>query len=98
MHKTVGYLGWSLTKVRSKKIEKTGIYLVKGTQNNQFNDGKTTCFFFNRELGSLIYQPSEWQHVVEVVDGLFYHLYNEDMSLFRYPIFRLVVGKQEQLN
>ena len=55
-------------------------------------------FFFNRELGSLIYELSEWQHVVEVVDGLFYHLHNEDMSLFRYPISKLVIGKQEQLN
>ena len=82
--------------MRSKKIKATGMCTIEGIQNNQFNDGYTK-WVFNRELLSPIYQPSEWRHAVGFVDGLFYHLDNEVMSLFQNPISRLV-GKQEQLN
>lgn len=44
-----------------------------------------------------MYKLSEWRHAVAVVNRLFYHLDNEDMALFEYPISRLV-GKQEPFN
>ena len=46
---------------------------------------------------SVVYQPSQWQHSVAVVNGLFYYLDNEDMALFGYPISRFL-GKREELN
>ena len=40
VHKTIGHLGWSCRKLKSKIIEEEGIYLVEGTQNNRFRVGK----------------------------------------------------------
>ena len=44
-----------------------------------------------------MYHPSEWRHVVGVVDEFFYHLDNEDVLFFQKTVSRLV-GKPEQLN
>ena len=65
------------------------MYLVEGIQNNKFYDG-TTTWSFNRELMSPVYNPSELQHAVVVEDRLLYHLDNKVMTLFSYPITRLL--------
>lgn len=82
VYKTVGYLRWSLRK----------------EERDMHGRGKSTnkCSF-NRELMSTVYQSSQWRHTVAVIDRFFYFLDNEDISVFRYPISRLI-GKQEGLN
>ena len=45
VHRTMGSLGWSCRKVRSKLITNVGVYLIEGTQNNRFSDGVTNWTF-----------------------------------------------------
>ena len=85
VHKIIGHLDWSCWKLKSKIIEEEEMYLVERTQNNRFSDGKDKLIF-NSDIGNPLHNPQQWRHVVGVVDGLFYHLDNEDMKLFRYPI------------
>jgi len=69
------------------------MYLVEGTQDNRFSDGKSKLTF-NSELGNPLHNPQQWRHVVGIVDGLFYHLDDEDKKLFRYPI-SILVGTED---
>ena len=45
VYKTIGHLEWSCRKVPSKTINKVGMYLIEGTQNNCFSDGVTKWNF-----------------------------------------------------
>lgn len=72
------------------------MYLVEGTQRKFFSDEKTK-WFFNNELENLIHHPQQQRYVVGVVDGLFYHLDNVDMTLLKYLISILVGEKEEFL-
>ena len=91
VHKTIGRL---CRKVPSKTINKVGMYLIEGTQNNFFSDG-VTKWNFDSHIESPLQNPQPWRHTVGVVDELFFHLDNEDKQLIQYPI-SLLVGHNGQ--
>ena len=91
VHRTIGRLGWSCRKVRSKSITNVGMYLIEGTQNNRFSDGVTKCTF-DSHIESPSHNPQPWRNVVGDIDEFFFHFDNEDKKLHRYPI-SLLVGK-----
>ena len=76
VHKTIGYLGWSCTKLISKHINNEGVYLVEGTKNC-FSD-RVAKWTFKSKIDSPIHNPQPWRYVVGVKDGFFYHLDNDD--------------------
>ena len=94
VHRTMGSLGWSCRKIRSKLITNVGMYLIEGTQNNRFSDG-VNKWTFDSHIESPIRNPQPWRHAVGVIDGFFFHFDNEDKNLNRYPI-SLLVGKEGQ--
>ena len=75
VHRTIGHLGWSCRKVRSKPITNVGMYLIEGTQNNRFIDG-VTKWLFESHLESPLHNPQPWRHAVGNIDGFFFHLDN----------------------
>ena len=74
-----------MRKLQSKKTEDKSMYLVEGILKNKFYD-KITTWLLNRELMNPINTPSKWQHAVVVVGEIVYHLDNEGMNFFEYPI------------
>ena len=56
VHKKIGHLGWSISKLISKHTKEDGMYLVEGTQNNCFSDG-VSKWTFKSELGSPMHNP-----------------------------------------